>query len=155
MIAHNYTSSNGAEKPIVLCESTSRAAAKHAAACRNAHKAYLRTVYGFQPENDEYGVVLSASAHGSIIAIEIRFFTGSTKTYKGMFELPLHVFKIDGMPVTSTAAMENFVGHVVFVTVIGRYHFNGIELSNVLEIDLDHNIVNGKPERLSLEEAAE
>lgn len=148
MIALNYTGSNGAETPVILCEKNPRTAAKHAAGCGNAHKAYLRTVYGFQPKDDEYGVALSASAHGSIIAIEIRFFTGSTKTYKGMFELPLHVFKIDGAPVTSTTAIENFIGHVVFVTVIGRYEFNGIQLSNVLEIDLDHNIVHGEPKRV-------
>jgi len=154
MIALNYTGSNGAETPVVLCEKNPRTVAKHAAACGNAHKAYLRTVYGFQPKDDEYGVVLSASAHGSIIAIEIRFFTGSTKTYKGMFELPLHVFKIDGMPVTSTAAIENFVDHVVFVTVTGRYQFNGIKLSNVFEVNLDHDIAPAEPKRLSPAEAA-
>lgn len=152
MMALDYMGGQREETPVVLCEKNPRTAVKHVAACRNAHKAYLRTVYGFQPEDDEYGVVLSASAHGSIIAIEIRFFTGSTKTYKGMFELPLHVFKIDGMPVTSTAALENFVGHVVLVTVIGRYYFNGIQLSNVLEIDLDPNIVHAKPKRVSPDE---
>lgn len=154
MNALDYMVSQRAETPVILCEKNPRTAAKHAAACGNAHKAYMRTVYGFQPEGDEYGVVLSASAHGSIVAIEIRFFTGATKTYKGMFELPLHVFKIDGEPITSTAAIENFIGHVVFVTVIGHYHFNGIKLSNVLEVDLDHNIVHAEPKRVVPDEAA-
>lgn len=153
MMALDYMAGERAETPVVLCEKNPRTAAKHAAACGNAHKAYLRTVYGFQPEGDEYGVVLSVSAHGSIVAIEIRFFTLSMKTFKGMFELPLHVFKTDGMPVTSTAALDRFVGNVVFMTVIGRYHFNGIKLSNVLEINLDPNIVNTEPKRVSFNEA--
>jgi hypothetical protein len=154
MMALDYMGGQRSEKPIVLCEKNPRAATRHAAACGNAHKAYLRTVYGFQPAGDEYGVVLSARAHGSIVAVEIKFYTLSMKTYTGMFELPLHVFKIEGMPVTSTAAIENFVGNVVFVTVIGRYQFNGVKLSNVLEIDLDHNIDQAEPKCVPPVEAA-
>jgi len=154
MMALDYMIAQRAETPVVLCEKNARTAAKHAAACGNAHKAYLRTVYGFQPEGDEYGVVLSASAHGSIVAIELKFYTLSMKTHTGMFELPLHVFKIEGMPITSTAAIEDFVGNAVFVTVGGRYHFNGIKLSTVLEIDLDHNIDHAEPKRVPSGKAA-
>jgi hypothetical protein len=146
----------GGDTPAVLYEDNPRTAAKHAAACANARKAYLRSIYGFQPhEGEEYGVVLSVQVYGSIATIEIRFFMGTTKTHKGTFELPLHVFKVDGEPVTSSAAIKRFVDHVVLVTVIDRYDFDGIPLSNVTDVDLDSNIVHTKRARASHSAAKE
>ena len=119
-------------------------ATQQAAMREKAGKACLRAIYGFQPpRGDEYGVVVSAKAHGSIVATEIRFYTGITKPRKGMFELPFHVFKKDGLPLISTSEIQDFVGRVVLVTISDRYRFNGIALSNVAEVDLDWNIVHG------------
>ena len=54
----------------------------------------------------------------------------------GLFELPLHVFQKDGMPFEATAAIEDLSGHVVKLTVMGQYRFNGITLSNVTSVEL-------------------
>lgn len=148
MKAPNYFVGWEGEVPAVLSENNPRTAAKHANACANAHKAFLRSIYGFQPdEGGEYGVVLGVQVQGSIATVEIRFFTGTTKTHRGTFELPLHVFKVDGEPMTQSIAIKDFVGHVVLVTVVDRYDFNGIMLSNVGQIDLDLNIVHTEPKR--------
>lgn len=150
MNAPNYSNVWDGEMPVVLRANNPRTAAKHAAACANAQKAYLRSIYGFQPdEGDEYGVVLAVQVQGSIATVEILFFTGTTKTHRGTFELPLHVFKVDGEPMTQSIAIKDFVGHVVLVTVVDRYDFNGIMLSNVGQVDLDLNIVHTEPKRVS------
>jgi hypothetical protein len=55
---------------------------------------------------------------------------------KGMYEVPLHIFKKDGAAVTSSTDLMEFKGRFVYVTVIGRYKFNGISLSNLGAINL-------------------
>jgi hypothetical protein len=116
---------------IVLCESHPHAVNKHAGACEMARKAYLRAVYGVQPpKGDQYGYVLSAVAHGSIVVVEFRSF----HSRNSMFEVPLHVFKKGGVPLTSNIEIQNFVGCLVRLDMVDRYQFNGITLSNVSDI---------------------
>jgi hypothetical protein len=70
--------------------------------------------------------------HGSIIVVEFR----SLESRTGMLEVPLHVFKRNGVSLTSSTDIKNFVGRLVRLDVVGRYQFNGITLSNVSDIRL-------------------
>lgn len=90
-------------------------------------------MHGFQPpKGAHFGDVLSAVVHGSIIVIEFR----SLESRTGMLEVPLHVFKKNGVSLTSSADVKNFVRRFVELTVVDRYQFNGITLSNVSDIRL-------------------
>jgi hypothetical protein len=105
---------------------------------------------GWRLEGHECGILLSAIAHGSIVVVEIRFFVGE-KTYSGMFELPLHVFKKDGDFLTSSTAIKDFVGRGVWMTVNNRYQFNGISLSNAREIDLCDDVLYAERKSASVD----
>jgi hypothetical protein len=123
------------ENFVILCKCSPRNAANHATAYEKARKAYLRAVYGYQPVKGEHlAIIQSVTAEGSVMVVEIRFFVGE-KVHQNTFELPLYVFKKDGVPLTSTATIEEFTGYFAHVTVIDRYKFDGISLSIVGEID--------------------
>lgn len=124
------------QTPAQIQNTDSRTALKFTAARENARKAYLRTIYGFQPANGHYtGYVNYAATNGSVVTAEIYFVWGTTPI--GVFELPLHVFKWDGKPATSSDAIQRFVLRGVTITVADRYQFNGISLSTVTAIEFD------------------
>jgi hypothetical protein len=122
--------------PMHLQNTDTRTVMKFAAARESARKAYLRTIYGFQPANGKYvGYIQSAVTHGSVVTVGIYFLSDSPTV--GVFELPLHVFKKDGKPVTSSHAIQSLVLRGVTITMADRYKFNGISLSNVTAIEFD------------------
>jgi hypothetical protein len=124
------------QAPMHLYGTETRTAQKFGAACENARKAYLRTLYGFQPdEGGFHGYVRYAKATGAVVAVEIHFYFCSPAV--GVFEVPIHVFKQDGKTIVSSDDVENFVNREVGVIVSERYKFNGISLSNVIAIELD------------------
>jgi hypothetical protein len=125
------------ETPVVLWKTNPRNVAKHAAACEKASKAYLRAIYGRQPATGKHsGWIRSITAEGSIVTVEIYFYWGSP--VNGTFELPLHVFKQGGKPLTCSTRIEDVVRGPVKVTVTDRYKFNGILLSNVAAIEVQN-----------------
>lgn len=130
---------HGSDTPFVLYKSTQHDVAKHVAACEKARKVYLRAMYGFQPSKGHYwGVVRSAVADGSVMTVDIRVVWG--KARNGTFDLPFHVFKKDGKVLATETVIENIVGRIVRVTVVGRYNFNGILLSNVSAVELKRDV---------------
>jgi hypothetical protein len=121
---------------VVLCESNPHTGDKHIAACKTAHKAYLHAMYGYQPSQEEIGVVSSIAVNGTVVVVEVRFILwGATEL--GMFELPLHVFKQDGKVVNSTAQIKDLVGRLITMSVARHYQFDGISLSNVVAVDFN------------------
>ena len=120
--------------PNALCEISPQMALKHAIACEKARKMYLKAMYGEQPPKGEHwGWILSAVADVSVVTIELRLAWGRGTS---LFELPLHVFQKEGMPLESTAAIEDLSGYVVKLSVADRYNFNGITLSDVTAVEL-------------------
>jgi len=121
---------------VVLCNSNSRTAAKHAAACEKARKAYLRSIYGKQPGQGKHvGWIDSIVVEGSVVIAEIDFLWGTPCV--GMIELPLHALKMNGIAISTTKAVESLVGHKVYVIVANRYAFDGIYLSNVTDVQFE------------------
>ena len=117
-----------------LCKISSQMALKHAVACEKARKMYLSAMYGEQPPKGEYwGWILSAVADVNVVTVEVRLTWGRGTS---LFELPLHVFQKDGMPLESAAAIEDLSGYVVKLSVADRYNFNGITLSDVTAVEL-------------------
>jgi hypothetical protein len=135
MIARLLAQSQNQEV-VALCESSVGTAAKHAAACENARKAYLRTMYGRQPFKGRHFAALECvSIKGNVATVEVFYFHGSPT--KGVLQLPINVFMEDGKPFTSSAEMEN-VGHRFgWVVVADRRCFEGIYLSNVSAVEFD------------------
>jgi hypothetical protein len=121
---------------VILCESSLGTAAKHAAACENARKAYLRTMHGRQPfKGRHFASVKCVSIDDSIATVEVFYFSGSPM--KGMLQLPISGFKQDGKPFTSSAEMETVVHRLGWVVVADRRCFDGIYLSNVTAVEFD------------------
>jgi len=122
--------------PTDLQDTGTRTAFKFPAAFENARKACLRTLYGFQPATGRhYGRVLYAKAKGSVVIVEIYFYAADRSPI-GVFEMPLHHFKNDGEVIVNSADAEKFAGRQVYVTVAGRYKFNGISLSTVTCVEM-------------------
>ncbi len=124
------------QAPMHLYGTETRTAQKFGAACENARKAYLRTLYGFQPAEGRFcGYVRYAKVTGTVVAVEVYFYFGSPSI--GVFEVPIHVFKQDDKVIVSSHDVERFVGCQVAVVVSGRYKFNGISLSTLTAIELE------------------
>ncbi|MEM8514455.1 hypothetical protein RCH14_003800 [Massilia sp. MP_M2] len=124
------------QTPLLLRAGTPRTAAKHATAYEKAGKAYLRSIYGNQPQAGRHvGWIDGIVNEGSVVIAEIDFFVGSPRV--GVIELPLHAIKVDGITLTETAAVKSLAGRKVYVTVADRYCFDGIYLSNVTAIEFE------------------
>ena len=123
-----------AQGPSHLQNTNTCTARKFPAAVENARKAYLRTLYGFQPKAGFHlGRLYYADVKGSSVTVEIYFDCGSPPV--GVFELPLHLFKRNGMPVECSDKIKTFTGDHVSLIVSGRHKFNGISLSTVTSIE--------------------
>ena len=121
---------------VTLCESSMGTAAKHAAACENARKAYVRTIWGRQPfKGRHFASIKCVSINESVATVEVFYFHGSPT--KGMLQLPINVFTEDGKPFTSCAEMENVIHRFGWVVVADRRRFEGIYLSNVTAVEFD------------------
>jgi len=124
------------QEVITLCESSVGNAAKHAAACENARKAYLRTMWGRQPfKGRHFASVKCVSINDSVATVEVFYFHGSPT--KGVLQLPIDAFREDGKPFASSAEMENVVHRFGWVVVADRRCFEGIHLSNVTAVEFD------------------
>lgn len=126
---------NDAGSPAVLCKANTRTEAKHAAACHAARVAFLRSLYGHQPAKGLiHGHIHQIETDGTIVVVEIGFHEYGY--CRGMFELPIHVFKFQGQSVSSSMDVANWVHHNVVLQVLNRFKFDGIFLSNVAAISI-------------------
>lgn len=126
--------------PAVSRERNVHTAGKHAAAFDKARRAYLSSMYGFQPtKGAKLGKVIDATLNGNIMTIEVRLIKRG-KPRNGTFELPVHVFQKNGDRMTCTNALQDLVGRIVVMKVVDRYEFDGYYLSNVSTV-----VVLGRP----------
>ena len=122
--------------PVVLCNANTRTKEKHTAACYAARAAFLRSLYGHQPARGLInGYISSAKADGAIVVVEIGFHEYGYCT--GIFELPIHIFKFQGQPVSSSMNVVDWVGRPVVLTVVNRYKFDGVYLSNIAAVRIE------------------
>jgi hypothetical protein len=135
------------EDMTALCALVPNAAAKHAAAFGKARAAFLREIYGCQPPKGQYkGVIRSLTMHGTVVTVEIQI----SMFGKGMFEVPLHIFKKHGASITSFAELKEFAQCSVHLTAMSRYKFNGILLSNICVINLLGKGIQNNPNMASI-----
>ena len=122
--------------PVVLCKANTRTKEKHAAACYAARAAFLRSLYGHQPAKGlTNGYIHNAEADGAIVVVEIGFHEYGYSM--GMFELPIHVFKFQGQPVSSSMDVVDWVCRPVVLKVVNRYKFDGVFLSNIAAVRIE------------------